>query len=296
MAPTQIAQHMGITRRTVYNIKKRLDADEDLEQKSGRGRKCLLQLDAVKETLEADPLKSIRANAADMGVSEWTIRKAVKDAGGNSLVCTGRPLSTPKIQAEHLQRCHLINDLKSARAGIIISDEKTWTVDPVHNRQNGRCLSFSVVDEAVRTLQTTKHPAFVMSLGFVSSNGMVAPLIWFPAGCKLTAADYIDMLETKFLPWAKAAFPDGNFVLQQDGAPAHTTKRKQEFLRANVEFWSKEKWPPYSPDANPLDYAFWPHVQARVCRVRYPNVEALKQAIDAEWNTMDANYVRKVCA
>ncbi|KAF2367465.1 Neurotransmitter-gated ion-channel transmembrane domain [Trinorchestia longiramus] len=90
----------------------------------------------------------------------------------------------------------LMNDLKSVPPGrvIIFSDEKTWTVDPVRNRRNDRYLSLGEVDESACTLSTTKHPASLMSLGFIASNDAVMHLIWFPTGYRLTARDYEDKL------------------------------------------------------------------------------------------------------
>ena len=65
---------------------------------------------------------------------------------------------------------------------------------------------------------------------------------------------YLDVLQNVVVPWMKQVANGHNFTLQQDGAPAHNAKKVQDFLSANVhEFWSKEIWPPSSPDANPLD-------------------------------------------
>ena len=54
-------------------------------------------------------------------------------------------------------------------------------------------------------------------------------------------------------------YPEGNYVFQQDGAPAHTSKRTEEFNLVAV--WTKEMWPPQSPDLNPLDYSIWANVE-----------------------------------
>ncbi|QQP49269.1 Putative transposable element, partial [Caligus rogercresseyi] len=148
------------------------------------------------------------------------------------------------------------------------------------SRRNDRYLTFGEVDEDVRTMSTTKHPASVMSLGFVASKGKAMPLIWFQTGYRLNAADYAKMQE-KFLPWVQEKFPYNNVVLQQDGAPAHTAKVTQEFL---------------SPDANPLDYSFWVQVESKACTVRHPNVEALKTAVDEEWNKMTTDYIKRTCS
>ncbi len=62
-----------------------------------------------------------------------------------------------------------------------------------------------------------------------------------------------------------------------------------------MALWPKDFWPPYSPDANPLDYAFWPHIEAKASKVRHRNIEALKAAVNEEWNLMTSDYVVKVC-
>ena len=44
-------------------------------------------------------------------------------------------------------------------------------------------------------------------------------------------------------------------TFQQDGALSHTSRKTQAWCRANFpNFWSKEMWPPASPDLNSLDF------------------------------------------
>ena len=189
------------------------------------------------------------------------------------------------MKEKHLHCCKTpLHDLKHAKAGqvIIFSDEKTWTVDPVQNCQNDRYLSFGDVDEAVCTLTTTKHPTSVMSLGFVASDGKAPPLHWFPTEYRLTGVDYIKVLEDNFLLWVRDNYPDMNVIFQQDGTPANTSKKAQEWLEANIPFWPKEFWPPYSPDANPLDFTFWGRIEARACTVHHPNIDVLKTSVNEQ--------------
>ncbi|QQP50159.1 Uncharacterized protein FKW44_011063, partial [Caligus rogercresseyi] len=90
--------------------------------------------------------------------------------------------------------------------------------------RNDRYLSFGNVDP-----HHHKHPANVMSLGFVASNGKAMDLIWFLTSYRLTAADYIDIKTS-----------GGNVVLQQDGAPARTVRATQAFLGKEMNFWAKD--------------------------------------------------------
>ena len=55
-------------------------------------------------------------------------------------------------------------------------------------------------------------------------------------------------------PWLKATYPDNNYVWQQNGAPAHTSKTAKKFSSTNMaSFWSKDVWLLSSYDFKPLD-------------------------------------------
>ncbi|QQP48999.1 Putative transposable element [Caligus rogercresseyi] len=161
---------------------------------------------------------------------------------------------------------------------VFFSDEKTFTVDPVYNKQNDRVICFGNVSNVIRSVSKTQHPASVMMLGIVASTGDKMPPIWFPTGYRLTGADYLELLKTK-----------------QDGAPAHTCKAVQDWMETNMKFWPKTMWPPQSPDLNPLDFSFWWHVESQACRVRHSNVEDLKTSVEKKWKAMKRSYIITVC-
>lgn len=142
---------------------------------------------------------------------------------------------------------------------------------------------------------TTKHLDSLMSLGFVAFNGKKMPFIWFKKDFWLKAADCLVELREKFIPWVRENFSDGNVVLQQDEAPAHTAKALQDFLAANIDFWSKDFWPPYLPECNQLDYAFWPHIKSKVCKRQHSNTAELCGAVDAEWDSMTGLHCEIMC-
>ena len=62
-------------------------------------------------------------------------------------------------------------------------------------------MSLGEEDESARTLSKTKHLASFMSVGFVSSNGAVMFLIWFPSEYRLTTRNYEAKLADKLIPW-----------------------------------------------------------------------------------------------
>ena len=127
------------------------------------------------------------------------------------------------LRKRRLERCRRL--LKSNGNRILIfSDEKTFTVDPVINKQNDRVVSFGQDISTVRYVTTTKHPASVMMLGVVASNGEKMPPVWFKAGYRLSAEDYKNILSTKVLPWVSKITNKKDYVFQQDDAPTHTAK------------------------------------------------------------------------
>src|SRR6218665_2394087 len=69
----------------------------------------------------------------------------------------------------------------------------------------------------------------------------------------------VQRMETKLIEDCKQLMPAG-FIFQQEGAPAHTARVTQEWLHANCpETIEKDRWPPNSPDPNPLDHHVWGH-------------------------------------
>ena len=103
-------------------------------------------------------------------ISVATVSRAVKSEGGKSLMRLKRPLLTSTMAKKRQERCtRIFNDLKShGNRVIIFSDEKTFTVDPVINKQNDRVVSFGQDISGVRYVSTTKHPASAMMLGVVT--------------------------------------------------------------------------------------------------------------------------------
>ncbi|TRY78653.1 hypothetical protein TCAL_16717 [Tigriopus californicus] len=70
---------------------------------------------------------------------------------------------------------------------------------------------------------------------------------------------------------------------------------REDFELLILDFWVKEVWPPYSPDANLHDHVIGPHIQSKACRVQQPNLRAIKASVDEHWAVMSEDYVKKTC-
>ena len=80
-----------------------------------------------------------------------------------------------------------------------------------------------------------------------------------------------------------------NFIFQQDGAPAHTSRLAQDWLQLHCpDFIKKDEWPPNSPDLNPLDFHVWGAMlekyQAHTPKPK--NKAELKTVLQAIWEEL----------
>lgn len=304
LTPTKVATQLGISRCAVYKIKKKLESTGTMQRKPGSGRprsvRTKSMINKVKRRIQSNPVRSMRKMAKELRVGRSSMQRIVKnDLRMKSRARVKVPLLTKAQRESRLQRSKaLLNNIKHAAAGlaILFSDEKIFTVDAISNRRNDRWIGDDPTDvpDDVKYVNTTKHPASVMVFGLVSSDGKKMPPVFVPSGVRINTDRYLDILQKKVKPWIQANYPDGNYVFQQDGAPAHTSKRTQEWLDANMEaFWPKDMWPPQSPDLNPLDYSIWATVEDSACKKPHPSVPALQRSIVRSWKQMTASYIKK---
>ena len=89
--------------------------------------------------------------------------------------------------------------------------------------------------------------------------------------------------------------PDG-FILQEDGALAHTASLAQDWLNVNCPgFIEKDQWPPYSPDLNLLDYHVWGAMLEKYQKVqpKLKTIRELKIALELIWEDLPKEPINK---
>ena len=297
---TDISRIVGVSLRTIANVRQRIDAGAGLEEPSHGGQNKILTkkfLKGLEKAFKANPFQSLRSVARKRQICTPTVLRGLKKIHMESRVRPHRQFLSAATQYTRIMKSKkLLSKLKkkSGDTVVIFSDKKLFTLDQGYNRRNSRAVV--PTGSTPPPIGRTKHPQKVMTLGIIASDGKKCPPYFFPQGLKITSKVYIDVLKKHVIPWLKRTYPRGNYVFQQDSAPAHKAKITQKFMDDNfAEYWPCGLWPPSSPDCNPLDYAIWGVMQTKVGATPHRNTTALKSAIRREWAALSAQYIAKSC-
>ena len=304
----EISKFCGISLRTVQKIASDYrDAEETgagsytAERKRHERVRTVVTkelIEAVQERILEDPSLAMRALALEFNVDRETMRRLVHtDLRYNSYTIKVKQHLSEANKVKRVQRCGLLlNSLKHEAAGRLrfFSDEKIFTIEAKINRQNDRWLARDPAD--VPIMGRSKFPASVHVLSVVSSEGDVMQPHFFQKGETVTKEVYLRVLQTVVKPWVDNVSKGRPYVFQQDGAPAHTSNLVQEWLLKNLDmFWSKNIWPPNSPDLNPLDYFVWGVIERETNKSRHANTDSLTAAIKTSFNKLSPQMLACAC-
>ena len=169
---------------------------------------------------------------------------------------------------------------------ILFSDEKLFTVGESSNRQNNRILAYSSnsISSELRLIDRVQRPLSIMVWAGVSADSRTN-LIFIPRGVRINTETYKEMiLDTEIKDAGQKLFNNESWLFQQDSAPAHTSKGTKSWLQGqNIDFLTKEEWPPCSPDLNPLAFSVWENLENRACSKPHKNLESLQATLKEEW-------------
>ena len=155
----------------------------------------------------------------------------------------------------------------------------------------------SSIPLARRAVFRLQKPASVMVWAGVLDDGMKLALLFVDMGVMINSHKYKSMLEEDIVPWLQNHYGDRPNVSMQDGAPAHTARLVKEFCpEVFPSFWSKEMWPPSSPDLNPMDFSVWSILEAKACSKPHSSITALKTALNKAWAELDEDLIHACCS
>lgn len=298
----KILGKIGIGQRFIYRTINRLRDTGGVKDRhrSGRPRSARTKnrIKAIREKIRRNGRRSTRKLASEVGTSRTSIRRILSiDLGMKPYRRVKRHGLTTKNKEERVKRSKMLLKRLGRKLveKVIFSDEKMWLLEESYNSQNDRIYAASIQDIPAkdRIVNRYQNSSAVMVWGAVSQKGKL-PLIFIEKGVKINSTYYqSEVLESNMKPEADRLYPNGDWIFQQDSAPAHKAKVTQEWLRTNCpSFISAQEWPASSPDLNPMDYFVWGKLQAIVNAKQHHSLAALKRALVREWEKMPMDQVR----
>ena len=294
-----------ISKGTVcYNVKKYNETNSVKNRpKSGRPRskRTPRRIRTIRQKIQRSKKRSIRKMAREADMSPTSMRRLVKeDLGMTSYKIKKRQLLTEASIQKRLTRCTWLSKwLKMwSLFSVIWTDEKLFTVEADHNRQNDRVLAVTIEDVPIneRTVARSQGKASVMVWAGVTSCGKKTPLVFIDKGVKIDQWAYQEMLAENIIPWIEAQDWPHGYVFQQDGAPAHTANSTQAWCHDHFQrVWPKCYWPPCSPDLNVMDFAIWGILAQKACATAHKSLDSLKRALQVAWDDLDPEMIRNSC-
>ena len=253
----------------------------------------------VAARIRRNPERSMRKMAADIKISERSMRRLVKrDLGLESLKTRVIHSLSAQQKKKRLERCKRLKAWYAlcGALSVLFSDEKFFTVEAVLNRQNHRIITPSVSATPMHlwNVERVQKSSSVMVWAGVSADYRT-DLVFVPSGVKINKEEYQNrILESVLKPFGHSKFKNQHWTFQQDGAPAHTAKTVQEWCKREIpDFISKDDWPPCSPDLNPMDFSVWSILEDKACAKPHRSVASLKTSLQKAWRGIDQDVFRK---
>ena len=134
-----------------------------------------------------------------------------------------------------------------------------------------------------------KHPLRVNAFAAVCWNGR-SKLVFYEG--TMTGKRYADILEDVLPDMKPIVFKSRKCFVVQDATPLHFTKEVMRVFEANgIDVVPKPKWPPNSPDLNPIEHV-WSMLKDRVSE-RSPTTKAeLMQYAAEEWEIIPQQMIQ----
>ncbi|CAF1221231.1 unnamed protein product [Didymodactylos carnosus] len=176
---------------------------------------------------------------------------------------------------------------------MMFTDEKIFTKNGYLNPKNDVIWADDRSDANERggLHSIQKYPVCVMVAVGVTWYGLTRPYF-----CeRLNGQTYRDQLLPFYKEEGDRLFGHKNWSFQQGEASSHKDNKAQKWCKNNFKFFiPKEKWPPNSPELNPLDYSIWDNISSNVEYHKVKTINDLRREVEKAMKKVDVGYVREV--
>jgi len=284
----EIAKKLGMTRGTVHSILRKYSQTGTTKNLSRSGRPPKLNARDLRflgrlVTRDAEsrrtPVENI-TKKLDKDVSTRTVQRAMRKIGISCHPAALKPFVSKVNAKKRIDWCkeHLSWTIEDW-SKVVWTDECSIEVQRSSKhtivwRRSGERLKTDCLQPSFKSGRKT-----LMIWGCFQGNRL-GPVTAIEKG-KINSAKYCKILEDTFLPYLKTLDKDSIFM--QDNASIHCSKYTSKWQKKNGV--KTMKWPPQSPDLNPIEN-IWNQLKIALDKKKLKNEKELEQAIHEEWEVL----------
>lgn len=282
---SDIASLLSMPRSTVSTILTKWRTTGCLKTKKPKPRPSKLSKRALRDLgrlIHGDRHLTLAALAATFGVCRTTIRAYIRKLGFCNRVAARKPFLSVSHRMQRLQfarayRHWMAEDWKH----VIWTDESSFELGK--NSRQIRVWRKTHEKYAMHCLAPTFKSGRTSVMVWGAFTGFEkSPLVFLPQG-ERTAADFVQNVYEGILSGFYFMHVHRNeLVLMEDGAPVHRARVSQLWREAHGI--RKLKWPPNSPDLNPIEN-LWKILKDLLRNHKKPsNKQEMIEVIERVWS------------
>ena len=296
----EIANRVGCSLGAVSHIVRKQKETGTVQDRPIPGRKRVTTTRedrAIVRISLADRRKTAPAIKADvetyngLHVSISTVKRRLKESGLRAYRVRKKPLLTKKHRRRRLEFARAHRHWSADDwSKVVWSDESCFQL--FHN--DGLPYVRHTAGEEFQedcVAPTVKHGGgSIMVWGCMSEVGVGELRL---VSGRLNAASYVALLEDALRPSVRSLGLEGEFIFQQDNAPAHMAKTTKRWM-SSVKIAVLE-WPAQSPDLNPIEHA-WDQLGTSLAGRVFHSQGELWEYIQEAWKKLSRVSVANLVA
>ncbi|CAF3005278.1 unnamed protein product [Rotaria sp. Silwood2] len=235
----RIATTLGVSKKCVYNVSKKLKENLPLLNAPGQDRKKaptpindrnLLRLCKKDRTKSSQMLSSELILSNGEHLSARTVRRRLLDMGYKSYQAKKKPLRTPAHKKQRLLFAHEHQYWSHEWNNIIWSDEAHFEVLNRKNRTFVRGLP-SEADQPFSFIPKVQGGRGCISVWGCTAGGTRGPLVMYSG--KVDGCAYVKIIEEALTSFIENTFDsfNKNWVFMHDNAPPHRSNYTMKWLQ-----------------------------------------------------------------
>lgn len=289
-------------RDSILDLVRKFDETGSVEDQSRSGRPRSVSTDENRERIrvafEESPGTSTRRASLELNLARTSLRRMMKELGLKPY----RPQLLHDLNDDDPdRRCefaeiflNLVANDSSLPDRILWTDEATFKLNGHVNRHN--CVYYAVENPHIVITEEMNAPGVIVWAG-IWSGGIIGPFFFRDT---VTADSYLEKLNKEIVPAIESQMNLRKIFYMHDGASAHYAKSVRDFLDDKFRNrWIGRRgpieWPARSPDLTPTDFFLWGFLKDRVYATKSRNLQALKDAIITEIQSLSIESCRRVC-